>query len=182
MVLTPVTLTVSTWHLKTTIHIEWIVNRRQTTRKMLTKYLNYYFWRVRIFQTVILILQYVLDFGCRILHTGCWRHFQNTTKRRSENRQHLKIIPYKVFFAHVSVVLPQNTTNHDMGTRADPDKSRYEAYWVRSALSINIWYSKCCLTVFTFTFAKRQIQSNIVHRTHSRKFRTQITSAPFLTV
>ena len=27
-------------------------------------------------------------------------------------------------------------------------------------------YSKCCLTVFTFTFAKRQIQSNIVHRTH----------------
>ena len=34
----------------------------------------------------------------------------------------------------------------------------------------------------TFSFAKRQIQSNIVRRTHSRKFRTQITSAAFLTV
>ena len=33
-----------------------------------------------------------------------------------------------------------------------------------------------------FIFAKRHIQSNISRRTHSRKFRTQITSAPFLTV
>ena len=33
---------------------------------MLTKYLKYYFWRVRIFQTVILLLQHVLDFGCRV--------------------------------------------------------------------------------------------------------------------
>ena len=41
------------------------MNRKQTA-KMLSKYLNYYFWRVRIFQTVILILQDVLDFGCRI--------------------------------------------------------------------------------------------------------------------
>ena len=43
-----------------------------------------------------------------------------------------------------------------------------------------IRYSKCCLSGFKFTFAKRQIQSNIVHRMHSTKFRTQTTSAPFL--
>ena len=67
MALTPVTLTVSTWHLKT--YGPNRMNRKQTA-KMLSKYLNYYFWRVRIFQTVILILQDVLDFGCRIPHTG----------------------------------------------------------------------------------------------------------------
>ena len=91
-----VTLTVSTWHLKTTVHIVWIVNKRQTSAKMLTKYLNYYFWHVRIVQTVILILQHLLEFGCRIPPKGFWRHFQNTTKTRSENCQKLKILPYNV--------------------------------------------------------------------------------------
>ena len=43
---------------------------------------------------------------------------------------------------------------------------------------------RCCeqvLTLFTFTSAKRQIQCKMAHRTQIMRFRTQTTSAPFLT-
>ena len=97
-----------TWKPRST-YIEWIVNKRQTT---------------------IIILKHVLDFGCRIPHTGCWRHFQNTTKRRSGIAKNSKLFyakygectsnhfgsvrgalwrifsKYILFLAHVSVVLP----------------------------------------------------------------------------
>ena len=45
-----------------------------------------------------------------------------------------------------------------------------------------IRYRKKMLSLFTFTFAKRLIQCNISKRMHIRKFRTQNTSALFLTV
>ena len=106
----PVTLTVSTWHLKTTVHVEWIVNKRQTTTKMLTKYLYYYFWRVRIFQTVILILQRVLDFGCRIPHVygmlTPFSEYKETTIRKSPKTQNYSIQSMEnlpVIIAEVSV-------------------------------------------------------------------------------
>ena len=53
---------------------------------------------------------------------------------------------YILFFAHVSDVLPrfyQNTTNYVMGSRADHDKSRYDAYSVNDRL-YTILYNHVC--------------------------------------
>ena len=103
------------------------MNRKQTA-KMLSKYLNYYFWRVRIFQTVILILQDVLDFGCRIRDADAIfrierkddqkiaqnsklfyrKYFEFTSNHSGSVRGTLwRIVSkYILFFAHGSVVLP----------------------------------------------------------------------------
>ena len=58
-----------------------------------------------------------------------------------------------------------------------------KVYIERNNLQLElIRYSKQMLTLFTSTFVKRQIQYNITHWTQIRRFRTQTTSAPVLTV
>ena len=102
-VLMLVTLTVSTWHLKTTVHIVPGMNRKQTANIGKNAY--------KLPQLIFLTRQNHSNqsSNCypnsatfawlRMPYTvsmGWWRHFQNTTKTRSENCQKLEILPYNV--------------------------------------------------------------------------------------
>ena len=51
-----------------------IVNKQQTSAKMVTKYLNYYIWCVRIVRKVILIQQHLPNINCCVSCSRRWRH------------------------------------------------------------------------------------------------------------
>ena len=51
-----------------------IVNKRQTSAKMVTKYLNWYIWRVRMVHKVILIQQHLPNISCCVSCSRSWRH------------------------------------------------------------------------------------------------------------
>ncbi len=64
------------WQCRPDIHgpHRMIVNKRQMSAKMVTKYLNYYNWRVRIVHKVILIQQHLPNTSCCVSCSRSWRH------------------------------------------------------------------------------------------------------------
>ena len=51
-----------------------IVNKRQTAVNMVTKYLNYHIWPVRIVHKGILIQQHLPNISCCVSCSRSWRH------------------------------------------------------------------------------------------------------------
>ena len=104
-------------------------------------------------------------------------HYNERVHRKKQHASSIHDSIQKINIAFIRVFFCESTNSIGIRTFA-----RCDFCHTIGSLSLVIWYSKCCLTVFTFTFAKQQIQSNIIHRTHSRKFWTQITLAPFLSL
>ena len=76
-----------------------IVNKRQPSAKILTKYLNYYFGRVRIVQTVILIQRHLPNISCCVLSSRSWHQLPigaYSKEYRSENYPKLENFQYEL--------------------------------------------------------------------------------------